>query len=87
MVILGTDGVFDNLYDFMILEEIETAKKNGDVHGLADMITQKAYDLSLNNNFFSPFSLSAILKIGKFYGGGKSDDITVSLGRVKLDLD
>jgi protein phosphatase PTC7 len=83
-VILGTDGLFDNLYCISILEDLEYLKKNDLLtpENISKQLAENAYKFSLNTNYISPFSMTAILNIGTFYQGGKSDDITVSVGMV-----
>lgn len=50
---------------------------------LASKIAKRAYLHSKDPNFKSPFSVEA-RKAGKTYKGGKADDITVVVARVKL---
>lgn len=88
LVILGTDGLFDNLYDKQILEIVETCMgdRSGNVaQGLSDRLANLAYDQSLNKNFFGPFCLNAMIKAGSYMIGGKSDDITVVVGQVFME--
>lgn len=86
LVILGTDGVFDNLYDFEILDVVEEYWKGGNFNGneLADLISKKAFDNSQDHTFYSPFCRSKLEQKGFSCIGGKADDITVALGRVDL---
>lgn len=51
---------------------------------LADAIAQKAFEDSLKEDFDSPFAQEARRSGYKDYIGGKSDDISVSVGRVSL---
>lgn len=88
LVILGTDGLFDNMYKYMILDTIEEIQDNKNIRNVGTVIGKKAFDLSLNENYLSPFSINAKISIGRLYIGGKSDDITISLAyteRVKVD--
>ena len=86
LVILGTDGLFDNLYCISILNTLEKQREqsggNLNAFEIARALAERAFDLSLENNYFSPFCMGAILNAGLLYKGGKSDDITVSVGIV-----
>jgi protein phosphatase PTC7 len=88
LVILGTDGLFDNMYVFMILDELENLKKNNELNpeNISKKLAEKAFYYSLKYEFFSPFSMLAMLKVATFYRGGKSDDITVSVGQISDSL-
>ena len=67
MVILGTDGLFDNLYSISILKTIENILENKKEDLIPDKIAEAlakvAFDLSLEENYFSPFSMNAILNL------------------------
>lgn len=86
LVILGTDGLWDNLYDEQILECVRLAQKAGDSpQKLATAIGQLASTHAHKVSGGSPFS-DASAKVGRMrrYEGGKLDDITVLVGRVNL---
>lgn len=84
IVIVGTDGVFDNLFDADIIDIVQKSKI-GEVRTIADKIAQLAYEKSLDTKYNSPFSIGA-KKSGYRFVGGKSDDITVAVGIVKEAL-
>jgi len=81
LVIVGTDGVFDNLFDSDIIE-LANQHVRGSLEGLAEAIGELAYSKSLDQTWVSPFAIGA-RKAGYQYVGGKSDDITVVVGMVK----
>lgn len=85
LVILGTDGLFDNLYAVNILEELEVLREEENLtpQVISRNLAKRAFDQSLRENYISPFSMSAILNVGVLYKGGKSDDITVSVGQIQ----
>jgi protein phosphatase PTC7 len=85
LVILGTDGLFDNMRAADITNLINDHLKSNrlDEQGLATVIAEKTYRLSLDPKYQSPFGVEAS-KSGLLYKGGKSDDITVVVGRVQL---
>ena len=88
-VVMGTDGLFDNLYD----HDIEMCLKPGikdkgnqiyeltNPDGTAECIARKAYGLSKDRRYFSPFSKGA-RESGRRHIGGKSDDITVIVSHI-----
>ena len=84
IVLLGTDGLFDNLYCKDILEEVQNYldTKEFDANEIARNIAKRAYKFSLDKRYFSPFSEDA-QKNNLYYPGGKSDDITVVIGKVE----
>ena len=81
---VGTDGLFDNLFDDQIIELIKPHVKESesgdlrDVNKLADSIATEAERLSRDSNYISPFAKAAQSKIPG-YSGGKQDDITVAV--------
>ena len=85
IVIVGTDGLFDNLSHEYIgqLVQKEVAEKGYDSTRVAEVIGKEAYRLSLDTNHRSPFAIEA-MKAGYRFNGGKSDDITVVVGKVSI---
>lgn len=55
-----------------------------DANKIADTLAQKAFEDSLRDDYDSPFSQEARRSGYAGYIGGKSDDISVTVGRVKL---
>lgn len=84
VIVLGSDGVFDNLYDNDILTIVKKAldtnkKQPSEVFKklqLAQEIANNAHEKAKDKNYFSPFAKGAA-ESGKKYSGGKMDDITV----------
>jgi len=86
MIVMGSDGIFDNLFDDEILEEIITYQKrqNGLVVNpqvISDSLAWKAKQASMDLNIDSPFQLRASQE-GLYYKGGKRDDISVLIAVV-----
>lgn len=86
VILLATDGVFDNVPDKILLNELNRAQGERDpikLQNVANSIALMARKLAFDENFVSPFSRSA-----RSYGinvtGGKPDDITVLLATVNL---
>ena len=90
-VVMGTDGLFDNLYDADIhaclAPSIQAKKGLTDVFELinasavATCMASKAYTLSKDRRYMSPFAQGAS-KVRQFYMGGKEDDITVIVAQI-----
>jgi protein phosphatase PTC7 len=86
VVILGTDGVFDNVFDDEILEQVKKATPTAndqriDCQKLADSIARIASQHGADSRYVSPFSVAAA-KAGYRYVGGKMDDVCVVAGLV-----
>lgn len=87
ILLMGTDGLFDNMHEDMIIDLVTKYKDHKDSSKVsANNIAQKAHDLSLDPDYLSPFSMSAI-QAGIPIRGGKPDDITVLVATVSCDLD
>ena len=83
IVVMGSDGLLDNLYD----SDIQTClQPQVDHHGLlknvqeaADCLAKKTEQVAYDPNYLSPFARAAI-EASKLHTGGKPDDITVVVG-------
>jgi len=91
IVVLASDGLFDNMYMGQILEAllpfIDEEGQIKNPQAATDELVGRAYVLSLDNETESPFERKAKELGIRFQGGfsgGKSDDITVIVGQVKL---
>lgn len=83
ILVLGTDGLFDNLYDDKIIQEVESLLTQSPFPAskIAQNIAYAAYEKSLDPKWLSPFSQNA-RKAGYRSNGGKSDDITVVVAQI-----
>lgn len=84
VIMLGTDGIFDNLPDALIVAELHGLEGVRDVVRLqqaANSLALQARTLSFDADYLSPFSINA-RKNGINARGGKPDDITVILATV-----
>lgn len=81
ILILGTDGLFDNLDEIQVQRLVEqySAQNELSPSGIAKHIAEAAFKASLDTENISPFGEHA-RKAGIYYKGGKSDDITVVVG-------
>lgn len=85
MVIVGTDGLFDNVFD----EEIVKIVNENEGLLLTDLVKKLgefAFKQSLRGDFMSPFAKNAV-KEGYRFTGGKSDDITIVIGVIKRAIE
>lgn len=78
LIILATDGLFDNVDEDVLLDIISGEQ---DVQGMTQKLVQKAYDLSLDRSRDSPFARLA-KENDLLWGGGMPDDITIIAARV-----
>jgi len=88
ILIVGTDGLFDNMYDKQITEIINPFIKESDdildTELVAQIIAKQAEKLSLNTTWMSPFAKHAYDNYYDFKGG-KHDDITVIVSQVRIE--
>ncbi|XP_056631741.1 protein phosphatase PTC7 homolog isoform X2 [Diorhabda carinulata] len=86
VILVATDGVFDNLPQTLIVNElikIQGERCAGRLQMVANSIAWMAKNLSYDENFVSPFAESAFAN-GINTIGGKPDDITVLLATVAI---
>ncbi|VDP83984.1 unnamed protein product [Echinostoma caproni] len=86
LLVVGTDGLFDNLTDTMILQELDTVKLENDdplesLHQCARRLVDRARMAAFVPDFQSPFASEA-RRYGINIAGGVPGDITVILGLV-----
>ncbi|CAG0913003.1 unnamed protein product [Notodromas monacha] len=86
VILVGTDGVFDNLPDSWLVPRLSALHASyadaTAVQETADLIARRAHELSRDANYASPFAVNA--RAAGFINevGGKIDDITVLLATV-----
>jgi len=78
IVVVGSDGLFDNMSAFQITSLIKKEKSSAEI---ASAIAQKAFEISTNTRVSTPFEKEA-QKQNQTWRGGKQDDITVIVGKV-----
>jgi len=81
IVVIGSDGLFDNMTAHAITSLIKKDKPSADI---ATTIAQKAFEISTNTRVSTPFEKEA-QKHKQTWRGGKQDDITVIVGKVVSD--
>ena len=78
VLVLGTDGLWDNLYDDEVLAVL--AQSSGDLAAAAQELVRRASLVGHDPSAFSPFAKHSA---GRFMGG-KLDDVTVIVAVVQL---
>ncbi|KAH8293995.1 hypothetical protein KR054_007225, partial [Drosophila jambulina] len=86
LVLLATDGLFDNMPESMLLEMLRGIRGDSerDLQASASLVVEKARQLSLSATYQSPFAIKARENNVPYPGGGKPDDITLILARVEV---
>lgn len=83
VVIAGTDGIFDNLFEEEIVRVVEGFGRQDNKERQASLIAKALVEAAVANGwsstYKSPFSKKAY-KAGKKFTGGKLDDTTVVVG-------
>jgi len=73
IVVVGTDGLFDNLYDETIVSLVQ---QKSNAQEIAQALSREAYNISKSHSANTPFSRGA-KQAGYYFQGGKEDDISV----------
>lgn len=82
VIVAGTDGLFDNLYNNEITAVVVDAVRSGlEPHATAQKIAALARQRAMDRNRQTPFATAA-QEAGFRYYGGKLDDITVVVSYV-----
>jgi protein phosphatase PTC7 len=77
VIVLGTDGLFDNLFDHEIVKIVEQGRnKKRDAAEVAEIIARQAHSAGAKVTGEMPFGKAAE-RYGYQYQGGKMDDVTV----------
>lgn len=87
VILMATDGIFDNVPDRLLVEEMDKVQHCKDEMVLqqsANTIALMARRLSRDSTFLSPFCINALAAGIEAGPGGKPDDITVLLATVSL---
>jgi hypothetical protein len=91
VVVLGSDGLFDNVFDEEIVDIVDANAKEpietSDPQVMADSLLRRAREVAEDSRFASsPFQSRAIQE-GFYYQGGKIDDMTILVGIIRLEED
>ncbi|KAK3838405.1 MAG: phosphatase 2C-like domain-containing protein, partial [Linnemannia elongata] len=88
IVVMGTDGIFDNLFDEDILEEVQKyERKIPEPNVISDALAKRAKNVAEDTRHHgSPFQ-SRAMQEGLYYQGGKQDDMSVLVAIIKVAED
>ena len=81
---LGSDGLFDNVSDDVILAEVQkqlAARRRPSL--IAQRLCALAFNNSVDKDALTPYSVAATEAFDMVYSGGKKDDITVVCAHVQ----
>ena len=88
ILVIGSDGLWDNLFDVKIIELIRPFVRDSDVlldpELVAEVVALEAEKYSLQPTYQSPFAKGA-REFYYDYNGGKPDDITVIVAQIELN--
>jgi len=82
IIIMASDGLFDNLFDNEIIDIVNESYKEP-VQEIAKKLSVAAYVNSINKTKISPFS-QTFGKLIDYHVGGKDDDITTVVMKISL---
>ncbi|XP_077996290.1 protein phosphatase PTC7 homolog [Glandiceps talaboti] len=84
LILMATDGLFDNMPDTLILQELATLKDRTveSIQSKVNTIAEHARQLAYDSTYMSPFAEHA-RENGLDFTGGKPDDISVLLSTVE----
>lgn len=91
VILLATDGIFDNIPDSVLVKEVGSLQRGPDapdaaeIQACANSIALIARKLSQDESFLSPFAKNARANGFSNVVGGKEDDVTVILAAVSLN--
>ncbi|PNW88593.1 hypothetical protein CHLRE_01g036200v5 [Chlamydomonas reinhardtii] len=78
VLVLGTDGLLDNLSDVEIAEEVAACRGRGQGPSIiAQRLARLAFEASYDKGRVTPYAVAASEHFDMVYSGGKPDDITV----------
>lgn len=75
-LLLGTDGLWDNLHLSEVIEEVNRFFRSGP-SAIARALAAKAYQASLDRTRDTPYSIAASEAFEMAYSGGKRDDVAI----------
>jgi len=85
LVIMGTDGLWDNMWDTQILKTVNNWRANASAPNaaqvLADKLAEQANTLAHSKTARTPFEVGSA-EAGRRRRGGKVDDITIVVAQV-----
>lgn len=84
IIVMGSDGLFDNVSDETILSEVLALSKAGKRSSIiAQRLCAVAFNTSVDKDALTPYCAAATEAFDMVYSGGKKDDITVLVAHVQ----
>jgi len=83
ILVIATDGLFDNIFTDRIIQLTEGNLQLSS-QDLAQSLAEEAHRVGADPDAYSPFQEGA-RKAGQTWQGGKLDDVTVIVARIKID--
>ncbi|KAL6052922.1 Protein phosphatase [Balamuthia mandrillaris] len=84
IIIVGTDGLFDNMFDKQILDLVNQAKQKGmSEEAIAQLLAKNAQAIAKKPNVEVPFGVNCYKMRGLRYLGGKLDDVCVIVATIQ----
>lgn len=81
LVILASDGVFDNLFQDQILEVVLSNQK--DFENVGRLLAEAASNVATDHKCQSPYAARCQTMLGVQHAGGKLDDITAVVALIR----
>lgn len=81
VVVVGTDGLWDNVYDEEIMRELDYGMS---IQQIAEDLSRVGYQSSKMEDYKSPFYKKAVHNGLSCVRRGKPDDITVIVAKIKI---
>jgi protein phosphatase PTC7 len=86
IIVLASDGVFDNMFDEEICEIVWRGRFVA-CHQIASYLAEVAHAKSMSKTEETPFAQVAAEELNMVVNGGKKDDITVVIGKIVYDIE
>lgn len=84
IIVMGSDGLFDNVSDETIVSEVVKLTKAGKRASIvAQRLCAVAFNNSVDKDAITPYCVAATEAFDMVYNGGKKDDITVLVAHVQ----
>ena len=84
VIVMGSDGLFDNVSDDTILNEVLSQVKAGKrASVIAQRLCAVAFNSSVDKDALTPYCVAATEAFDMVYSGGKKDDITVLVAHIQ----
>ena len=85
IIVMGSDGVFDNLYDRDVAECVQKNMEGANLKGIqetADCLSKKSVEFGHRTDYVSPFCKGARESGRNYPPQGKLDDVSVVVAQI-----